>query len=100
MLSNIGGFSTIGPRGENNLIKELPVTNDFGYAIYDSVVVAHDYADVSKQYYQLLSFQLTDARGNVATLHGANWSFSIIISTAKEETVFSFVFYFLFECII
>ena len=89
MRSNLGGFSTIGPRGENNIIKKIPVTNDFGYAIYDSVVAAHDYVDVSKQLLSTLEFQLTDARGNVVPLHGANWSFSIIFSTMKEETLFS-----------
>ena len=89
MRSNIGGFSTIGPRGENNIIKKIPVTNDFGYAIYDSVVAAHDYVDVSKQLLSNLEFQITDARGNVVPLHGANWSFSIVFSTIKEETLFS-----------
>ena len=83
--SNIGGFITIGPRGEGNTIKKVPVTNNYVYALYDSVVAAHDYIDVSKQLLSTLEFKLTYSRGNVVPLHGSNVSFSLICSTMKEE---------------
>lgn len=87
MRSNLGGYSSIGPRGESNIIKKIPVTNNYGYAIYDSVVAAHDYIDVSKQLLSTLEFKLTDSRGNVVPLHGSNVSFSLIFSTMKEEGI-------------
>ena len=87
MRSNLGGYSSIGPRGESNIIKKIPVTNNYGYAIYDSVVAAHDYIDVSKQLLSTLEFKLTDSRGNVVPLHGSNASFSLIFSTMKEEGI-------------
>ena len=87
MRSNLGGYSSIGPRGESNIIKKIPVTNDYGYAIYDSVVAAHYYIDVSKQLLSTLEFKLTDSRGNVAPLHGSNVSCSLICSTTKEEGI-------------
>ena len=84
MRSNLGGYSSIGPRGESNIIKKIPVTNNYGYAIYDSVVAAHDYIDVSKQLLSTLECKLTDSRGNDVPLHGSNVSFSLIFSTMKE----------------
>ena len=32
MRSNIGGYSSMGPRGESNIIKNIPVTSNYGYA--------------------------------------------------------------------
>ena len=87
MRSHIGGDNSIGPRGESNIIKKMPVTNNYGYAMYDSVVAAHDYIDVSKQLLSTLEFKLTDSRGNVVPLHGSNVSFSLIFSTMKEEGI-------------
>ncbi len=82
---NLGSFSTLGPRGESNIIKKVPVSSEFGYSILDSVVAAHDYIDVSKQQLTTLEFKLSDVRGNVVPLHGSYWSFSIVLSTLNEN---------------
>ena len=45
---NLGHYSTIGVRGENSIIKKIPVSSSFGYLIIDSVVSPHDKIYVSK----------------------------------------------------
>ena len=82
---NLGHFSSIGPRGERNIVKKVPVTADFGYVIFDSVVANHDYIDVSKAFLKTLEFNLRDVHGNIINLHGANWSCSLVMSTLKED---------------
>ena len=47
--SNLGHYSSIGVRGENTIIKKVPVSSSFGYLIMDSVVAPHDKIDVSRQ---------------------------------------------------
>ena len=46
---NLGHFNSLGVRGENTIIKEIPVSSNFGYMILDSVVAPHDKIDCSKQ---------------------------------------------------
>ena len=46
---NLGHFNSIGVRGENTIIKKVPVSSSFGYLIIDSVVAPHDKIDVSRQ---------------------------------------------------
>ena len=82
---NVGSFSTLGPRGENNIIKKVPVSSDYGYSIFDSVVMPHDYIDVSKQLLSILEFSLKSARGDVIPLHGSHVSFSLIFSMVKQD---------------
>ena len=50
--SNLGHYSSIGVRGENTIIKTVPVSSSFGYLIMDSVVAPHDKIDVSRQLFK------------------------------------------------
>ena len=45
--SNLGHYSSIGVRGENTIIKKVPVSSSFGYRIMDSAVAPHDKTDES-----------------------------------------------------
>ena len=73
---NLGHFNSIGVRGENTIIKKVPVSSSFGYLIIDSVVAPHDKIDVSRQLVKTLQFSLRDVYGSVINLHGAAISFS------------------------
>ena len=42
-------YNSIGVRGENTIIKKVPVSSSFGYLIMDSVVAPHDKIGVSRQ---------------------------------------------------
>ena len=82
---NLGSFSTLGPRGECNIVKKVPVSSDYGYSILDNVVASHDYIDVSKQLLSVIEFKLSSARGDTIPLHGSHVSFSIVFSTIKPD---------------
>ena len=84
---NLGSFDTLGPRGEQNIVKKVPVTSDFGYVIFDSVVSEHDYIDVSKGYFKTIEMTLRDVRGNVIDINKAHWSASIVFSMMKEKDI-------------
>ena len=81
--STLGHYNSIGVRGENTIIKKVPVSSSFGYLIMDSVVAPHDKINVSKQLIKTLHFSLKDVHGNVIDLHGAHISLSLIFQTIE-----------------
>ena len=76
--ANLSTFQTLGPRGECNIIKKIPVTTEYGFTIIDNIVVSHDWIDVSKQLLKTLEFKLSDAYGRNINLRGMPISFSLI----------------------
>ena len=80
---NLGHFNSIGVRGENSIIKKIPVSSSFGYLILDSVVSTHDKMDVSRQNVKTVHISLKDVYGNVINLHGASCSFSLVFVTSE-----------------
>ena len=78
---NLGHYSSIGVRGENTIIKQVPVSSGFGYLIMDSVVAPHDKIDVSRQLIKTMELSFRNVHGNVIDLHGAHVSFSLIFVT-------------------
>ena len=78
---NLGHFNSIGVRGENTIIKKVPVSSSFGYLIIDSVVAPHDKIDVSRQLVKTVEFSLRDVYGSIINLHGAAISFSLVFVT-------------------
>ena len=56
--SNLGHYNSIGVRGENTIIKKVPVSSSFGYMILDPVVAPHDKIDVSRQMIKTIFFLL------------------------------------------
>ena len=79
--SNLGHYNSIGVRGENTIIKKVPVSSSFGYLIMDSVVAPHDKIDVSRQLIKTVNFTLKNVHGNVIYLHDAQVSCSMIFVT-------------------
>ena len=82
---NLGSFNTLGARGEQNIIKKVPVSSNFGYLIIDQIVSNHDYIDVSRQVLTQLEFRITDTNGNIIDLHGASWSASVVFTLEGGE---------------
>ena len=77
---NLGSFSTMGARGESNIIKKVPVSSDFGYMIIDSFTSPHDFLDCSRLTLGTIEFHLRDVNGRYVPLHGGHVSFSIVFS--------------------
>ena len=82
---NLSSYSTMGARGEMNIIKKIPVSSDFGYLIIDSFTSTHDWLDGSNLTLNSLEFVLKDVKGNVIPLHGSHVSFSIVFSKLHLE---------------
>ena len=75
---NLGTFTTIGPRGEQTIIKKIPVSSEFGYMIIDRRTSQHDYLECGKTTLRTLEFNLRDSKGQFVPLHNANISFSLV----------------------
>lgn len=82
---NLGSFSTMGARGESNIIKKVPVSSDFGYLIIDSFTSPHDFLDCSRLTLGTIEFSLRDVKGNYIPLHGGHVSFSIVFSSVNSD---------------
>lgn len=82
---NLGSFSTLGARGESNIIKKIPVSSDYGYLIIDSFTSPHDFLDCSKLTLGTIEFSLKDVKGNLVPLHGGHVSFSIVFSSINID---------------
>jgi len=84
---NLSSFTTMGARGESNIIKKIPISSDFGYLIIDSFTSTHDWLDCSGLTLNNLEFVLRDVKGNIIPLHGSHVSFSIVFSKLQLEDV-------------
>ena len=82
---NLGSFTTLGARGESNILKKVPVTSSFGSMIIDSFTSNHDFLDCSDQCLSTLEFNIRDVQGNIIPLHVSNVSFSIVFATHSED---------------
>ena len=80
---NLGHYNCVGVRGENSIVKKVPVSSSFGYLILDSVVAPHDKIDVSRQSIKTMHFTLKNVHGNIINLHGAHVSFSLVFQTIE-----------------
>ena len=73
--ANLSSFKTLGPRGESNIIKQVPVTTEYGFTIFDNIVVSHGWI-VTKRLLKTLEFRLSDAYGKTIDLRGMPISLS------------------------
>ena len=78
--SNLSNFNTLGPRGENDIIKKVMTTSDFGYLIIDQVVSDHDWLDCSRMTLNTIDFQIKDVKGNYINFRDSPLSFTKVFS--------------------
>ena len=77
--SNLGSFSTLGARGEQDIVKKVPVNNNFSEMIFSDYNAGEaDMLDCGKQTLRQLHFRITNIDGIVIPLHDNHVSFSII----------------------
>ena len=82
---SLGSYSTLGVRGEQNIIKKVPVSSDFGYLIIDNIVANHDYVECSKQTLSMLEFHVKNTAGDFVNLHGSSISMSLIFALNETD---------------
>ena len=78
--STLSNYNTIGAKGENNIIKKIPTSADFGYQIIDQMVSDHDFLSVERMTLSTIDFQIRDTKGNLVPLHGSPCSFTVKFS--------------------
>jgi hypothetical protein len=78
LCSNLGnGISSMGPRGESDIIRRIDVGAPYGSYFVDRISTPGEYIDCGGQQLSTLRFVLKDARGNTLKLTKAV-SFSLI----------------------
>lgn len=83
---NLGSFDTIfAGRGDNNIIKKVPVLANYGFQIVDQLMSTNEFLDCSRQTLQTLEFHLKTAKGKYVPLHGAHVSFSLVFNKYNAD---------------
>ena len=82
--STLSNYNTVGAKGENNIIKKVPVSSDFGYQIIDQMVSDHDFLSVERMTLSTIDFQVRDTKGYIVPLRGSPVSLTIKFSLQTE----------------
>ena len=86
---NLGCFTTLGPRGEQTIVKKIPVSSEFGFMIIDRSTSQHDYLECGKTTLRTLEFNLKDGKGRCVPLqcqHFVLFSFLNKIGRLKKKS--------------
>jgi hypothetical protein len=76
--SNFGHYSSLGPRGESDILRQVMVTEGNGSYIVDRLTHPFDFIECGGQQLQTLNFRLTDGNGTTVDMKGRSIAFSII----------------------
>jgi hypothetical protein len=76
--SNFGHYSSLGPRGESDIIRAVYVDASNGSYIVDRLANPFEFIQCGGQQLQSLRFTLRDGNGLIVDLKGRSISFSII----------------------
>ena len=60
--STMCSYNTLGPQGEQNIIKKVSTTADFGYLIVDHIVSDHDYLSCERMTLNTINFRIRDVK--------------------------------------
>ena len=82
--STLSNYDTLGPRGENSIIKKVITNADFGYLIVDQSVSGHDYLGCSRMTLNSIDFQIRDVKGDLVPLHDSPVSFTIVFTVGVD----------------
>ena len=78
---NLGSFQTLGARGEQTIIKKIPVSSNQGEMIFsDYNPGSADMLDCSKQTLRQIEFRLTNVDGIEVPLNSNHCSFSVVFN--------------------
>ena len=82
--STLSNYDTLGPQGENSIVKKIITNADFGYLVIDQSVSAHDYLGCARMTLNIIDFQIRDGRGNFIPLHDSPVSFTIVFTVGND----------------
>jgi hypothetical protein len=77
--SNIGGYQSIGPRGERTILAKVAANVPYGGLVtYTSSASEHDYVDAGTKSLNTVKLELKDSFGRLIQMNGAHWSATIL----------------------
>ena len=82
--STLSNYDTLGPLGENSIVKKIITNADFGYLVIDQSVSAHDYLGCARMTLNTIDFQIRDVKGNFIPLHDSPVSFTIVFTVGND----------------
>ena len=82
--STLSNYDTLGPQGENSIIKKVVTDADFGYLMIDQVVSDHDYLGCGRMTLNTIDFQIRDVKGNFIPFHDSPVSFTLIFTVGSS----------------
>jgi hypothetical protein len=80
---NLGSFDIIFAgrgRGENTIVKKVPVNAGYGFQIIDSFISTNEFLECSRQTIQTVEIHLKTGKGIYVPLHGAHVSMSLVFN--------------------
>ena len=80
---NLGCYDTIS-HFSDNIIKQVPVTADYGYMIVDQLVSFADGLNCSGQTLKTIQFNLRDQRGRFVNMYNNHVSFTIVFDLLRD----------------
>jgi len=82
--SNLSNLSSLGARGERDIIKKVSVTSGTNTMIIDNVHSNADHIDVSNLTLSKIEFSLKDVDGIFIPFHGANSSWTCVFAIMED----------------
>ncbi len=77
--SNIGGYQSIGPRGERTILAKVAANTGYGGLVtYNSSASEHDYVDAGTKSLNIIRLELKDSFGRLINMNGGHWSATIL----------------------
>ena len=77
--SNIGGYQSIGPRGERTILAKVAANAGYGGLVaYSSPASEHDYVDAGGKSLNTVRLELKDSFGRLIQMNGGHWSATIL----------------------
>jgi len=83
--STLSNYNTLGAKGENNIIRKIASSADFGYQIIDQMVSDHDFLPVGNITLNTIDFQVKDVKGSFVPFRGSHISFTIKFTIRKDQ---------------
>jgi hypothetical protein len=78
--SALGNHETISNFGLDTVIKKIPIRYNYGEMLFDSAVAGFDFINISRRSLKRIDIKLVDVFGNVVSLNGNHFSFSLVFS--------------------
>ncbi len=83
--SNIGGYQSIGPRGERTILAKVAANVGYGGLVtYTSSASEHDYVDAGAKSLNTVKLELKYSFGRLIQMNGGHWSATMLFGNESK----------------